>query len=61
MTEKVSITLIDIGFDPKPDKVLRKQYLLDSAVDAGRKLCEEYDYDTFKLQKVISSRKKVTK
>lgn len=57
---KVKITLIDIGVSPKEDKVIRKLYPIEDAVEAGTKLCEEFGYDTFKFkaQKSVKKTKK---
>lgn len=57
---KVKITLIDIGFDPKDDKIIRKLYPIEDAVEAGKQLCEEFGYDTFKFkpQKSVKKTKK---
>jgi hypothetical protein len=57
---KVKITLVDIGFSPKEDKVIRKLYPIDDAVEAGTQLCQEFGYDTFKFepQKSVKKTKK---
>lgn len=61
---KVKIRLVDIRYDSKPDKIIRKLYPLKDAVEAGTQLCREFGYDTFKFEaqkSVKKNQKKVQK
>ena len=47
--QKYNILLIDVGYPQKPDKLIRKSYLSKTAMEKGKELCKEYDYETFKI------------
>lgn len=55
---KVKITLVDIGVHQKDDKSIRKHYPWAEALDAGKALCEQHGYDTFRIQKVLKKSQK---
>lgn len=44
---------MDIGVHPKPEMVMPGEHLYDDFVKVGQSGCDEFLYDTYRVEKVI--------
>ena len=60
--DKYKIILMDTNtFSGKPEKVMKGTYEMSEFVQAGQTFCDEFRYDTYRVEKVIKKRKITTK
>lgn len=59
---KYKIILVDMNtFSGKPEKVMKGSYDMSQFLEVGQTFCEEFGYDTFRVEKVIKKRNITTK
>jgi len=57
LATEYQIVLIDLKHTKRPNEVVEEKFSTTAWYAAGKRLCDESDYDTFKVQKVIKKRK----
>ena len=60
-TKKYKIILLDIGVHKKEDMIMKGTYDLNDVLKAGQSGCDEFRYDTFRIEEAVLRTKRSKK